>query len=47
MRRTIVFLAIVGASWALAPAQTPVWVTPDVPTDEMLSGNQMLAVGII
>jgi len=42
MRRLLLYVALAGAVCAPAHAQTPVWVTPDVPTTETLSGNQML-----
>jgi hypothetical protein len=42
MRRLTLTLLVVGAGCLAAHGQTPVWVTPDVPTNETLSGNQML-----
>jgi hypothetical protein len=33
---------MVGGVFLSAQAQIPIWVTPDVPTDETLSGNQLL-----
>jgi len=42
MRRLLLFLVAMGVVCLPAHAQTPVWVTPDVPTDETVSGNQLL-----
>ncbi len=42
MRRFLVFLAVLGSAGVLTLAATPVWVTPDVPTDETLSGFTLL-----
>lgn len=39
MRRLLLSIALVGGGCLLAHAATPVWITPDVPTDESLSGN--------
>ena len=42
MRRFLLFLVVVGVICLPVDAQTPIWVTPDVPTFEGLSGNQLL-----
>jgi hypothetical protein len=42
MRRVCVLLLALALAWTPALGATPVWVTPDVPTDETSSGAQVL-----
>jgi hypothetical protein len=42
MRRLLWICAVIGLGSLAAHAATPVWITPDVPTDETLSGSSMM-----